>query len=98
MGTTKTEGGQGCKISLKGCSTSVVLATGPNDEEEEEGKPYFIYPQNKNHVVYGQENEVAKSQGRIQQTMTTETLDKKKIWNVQCKYDDALRRTELAGH
>ena len=29
MGTTKTGG-----ISLKGCSTSVALATGPNDEEE----------------------------------------------------------------
>ena len=35
MGTSKTEGGGwGSTISLKGCSTSVALATGPNDEEE----------------------------------------------------------------
>ena len=36
VGTSKRVGGggQGSTISLKGCGTSVALATGPNDEEE----------------------------------------------------------------
>ena len=38
VGTTKTEGGIGSYNKPQGCSTSVALATGPNDEEEEEEK------------------------------------------------------------
>jgi len=33
VGTSKKRGGKDSTISLKGCSTSVALATGPNDEE-----------------------------------------------------------------
>ena len=44
VGTSKQGGGgdRVSTISLLGCSTSVALATGPTDEEEEEPS-YFPY-------------------------------------------------------
>ena len=35
VGTSKKRGRKGSTISLKGCGTSVALATGPDVEEEE---------------------------------------------------------------
>jgi len=46
VGTSKKTRGGGSAVSLKGCGTSVALATGPNDEEEVVSiMPCLLYPQ-----------------------------------------------------
>jgi len=48
-GNDETEEGIGLYNKSKGCSTSVALATGPNDEEDEEQASVILTKRSKNY-------------------------------------------------